>query len=217
MPPESPTPKSQRPPLGSHRAPATTIAPDKTDAQLRAEADIAIAREKPRADLADTIHEAHVAKELDALAGTDLDFDIERLITDGSISKKGIPVLRGKHPIFCDMHTLTTEEDILLERLIVQGLGPNLVGREYTRARGLATMAMAITRFNREKFHNPDPRGERDEAWETLWNRKLMLFLKLLKADSSVTEALALIYQNLENADLLGEDVSKKSEPQPEA
>jgi hypothetical protein len=149
------------------------------------------------------------------LAGIDLDFDIEALITDGAIAKENILLIPGPKPLYCDMHTLTKGEDLLAERLIVECLGLRTMGREHSQARGTAMIAMAITRFNNTKYPNPDPLGERDAAWQAMLQEKVKLFKSLIKASAQVSEALALIYQNLGHAEMLNEDTKKKS-PSPQ-
>ncbi len=217
MPPDK-TPKTGpgqvRPAVGTTRRGG--VAPGKTDAEILKEIQEAEAAEAGKTQRADKAHDDNLQDEFNELAGSDLDFDIEALITDGSISKQNIKLLDKPKPLYCDMHTLSTEEDLLVERLIVETLSVRTLGREHTRARGTGIMAMAITRFNNARYPNPDPTGERDEVWEERWQGKLKLFKTLLKANSSVTEGLAIIYQNLGSADLMDEDTKKKS-PDPQS
>lgn len=216
MPPTPPAPRAGARPQG----PRSAVAGGKSDAELLEEARRAEAGESGKTAAADQAHEANLRGELEALAGTDLDFDVESLIQDGSISKTEIMLLpaRGTKPaLYCDMHTLSKEEDLLVERLVAEVCGLRTMGREYTQARGTAILAMAVTRFNNRPYPVPDYFGERDEAWMDKWAGKVELFKHLLKAQSQVSEGLAIIYQNLGAADLLKEDAKKKSSPQPQA
>ena len=212
MPPVPPR-NQPRPAVGSR----STLAPGKSDEELLQELKQAESAEAGKTARADQVHHESLQQDLNELAGMDLDFDVEMLLTDGSISKKNILLLEKPKALYCDMHTLTKGEDLLVERLIAEALGLRTMGREYTQARGTAIIAMAITRFNNAPYPNPDPLGVRDDAWQEKWDRKVSLFRTLIKSSTTVAEGLAIIYQNLGSPDTLDEDTKKKSPPPPTA
>jgi hypothetical protein len=111
------------------------------------------------------------------------------------------------------MHTLSTAEDALVDSLVEAVYGQLPATKPYYEIRNTAMLAMAITRCNSAPFEVPDPfqRDRKDEAWQALWNKKLSLYRDfLLKMDSDMADSLALIYRNLDKADLLIDEVARK-------
>lgn len=143
------------------------------------------------------------------VTGEDLDFDIEKFIVEGVVSKKNIKLVDG---VYIDMQTLTQKQQIVADRMVKGVVGSNPVrDLSFYDTMEVAVLAMAITRMNNQKFPMPDPTGPDKEAFKEALERKEFLFRKLLDSSTVMIQALSLTYGNLPFAEALSEDGQKKS------
>jgi hypothetical protein len=143
--------------------------------------------------------------------GLDVPFDVKKIITTGSVERRGMQV--GDN-LYLDMHTLTKMEDIMAERLVEELIGPMALTKSYLESKFTATLAMAITRVNSELFpapsYKPEDRGT--DPWREAWEKKKNLFEMLLNMRPDDVDNISLIYTKLDRMDMLNkEDEAKKS------
>jgi hypothetical protein len=74
-----------------------------------------------------------------------------------------------------------------------------------------AILAISITRLNNQHFPIPDPYKRNDKDAVEALARKRQLFESLLDSNEELIRALSLIYGNLPLAQVLTEEVQKKS------
>jgi hypothetical protein len=169
------------------------------------------AANKPLEDSFDALIQSKEAKDTRDAMGMDIEFDIDSLILQGSIERKGIFLAKG-FPYF-DMHTLTKEEDMLAEEFVQEIIGNTIkVDKVYYEKKEVAVLAMAITRMNNARFPKPDKRSMDEKLYNYCIEKKKLLMSTLTVSQNNTVSALSLIYSNLALADVLSDEAKKKSE-----
>jgi hypothetical protein len=169
-------------------------------------------------------------KEVRQALGLDIEFDVSKIITQGIIEKRGIKIIEpieaadgnpGSPGLWLDMHTLSKEEDIMSEQLVMnayEALGGGIkLSKPYYEAKATAMLAMAITRFNNKLFPVPptDPAKRKSPEFETAWKGKQELFNIILSFPSHLADNLSFVYVNLSKADVLVEGADQKKSSRP--
>jgi hypothetical protein len=149
-------------------------------------------------------------KAMDEATGRDLDFDIKAFITEGSISKKNIPVIPGK--TYVDMHSLSNKEMIIVAEMLRE-VAPSLKPEtpEYEALRETIVITMAVTRVNNMEIPIVAKiASARNEVDKANYEKKKVFLNTLLDADDIMIRAFAMLYNTLSVADVLKETVRKK-------
>jgi hypothetical protein len=146
--------------------------------------------------------------------GLDIPFDVKTLLTRGVVEKRGIKIADD---FFIDMHTLSKAEDVLAERLVEQFYGPMQLTKSYLEAKMTATLAIAITRINKDRFPVPDldPAKRHTEEWKNDWDLKMGLMKALNGMPSGDVDTLGVVYSNLDKADVLIEEEARPKSSRP--
>jgi len=146
--------------------------------------------------------------------GLDIPFDVKELLTRGVVEQRGLKI---GEDFFCDMHTLTKAEDIMAERLVEEHHGPMQLTKSYLEAKLVATLAISITRINKERFPVPstDPAERKSPGWVHDWSLKQALMRSLMQMPSGDADLIAMIYANLDHADVLIDESARKKSTRP--
>lgn len=209
--------------------PQPPVVNSKTDDQLKAEIDQLRAQSAGEVDEFQAVQSEMETKQLRENLGLDLDFDIEKFITEGVVEKKGIKLFDG---VYADMHTLTKSEDFLCDEITTGVLkdvakqAANQSGEKYDeksgvprddtyfRTRSLATAAMAITRLNNKLY--PSPGDFRTPDKDKLALKKSLLEY-LVRLPNKKADWVLVIYSNLEIVDILTGQVPDVGSPEADA
>ncbi len=147
------------------------------------------------------------ADEKKDITGEDIDFDLEKFITEGVVFRKNIRLVEG---VYVDMQTLTQRQQVLADRMVRSYLGSNPPrDLPYFDVMEAAVLAVAVTRMNNQHF--PIPGKTNSEEDRLAAERKTYLFEKFLDAPVAMIQALSFIYGNLPLRQALSEDGTKKS------
>jgi hypothetical protein len=155
------------------------------------------------------------------LAGLDIPFDVEKLITEGIIEKRGLELVKGK--IWGDMHSLSTPEEIVAKLLVDKLLGDQenrrkASGIDIMEIQAKASLAMGITRLNDRSFEFPidlmEIENRETTDFKKCFDDKLELLVILIRFPVRWTNDMIVIHRGLEYLDKLeaqGEETQKKS------
>lgn len=183
---------------------------------LRKQTDELRKKESEKEKLIQETSELAEAKSVREALGLDLEFDVDKLIRQGVIEKKGIKVpITNDLNLYVDMHTLTKPEEAMVDQMVIEVFGVMPTSRSYYEVRSAAIAAMSVTRCNNTNFPVPDPfqRDRQNKEWKNAWERKMAFYRDfMLKVDSDTVETILFIYRNLDGADpLINEEAKKKS------
>lgn len=198
--------------------PLTPPSPVNDNPSLRKEIEEMERRNAASREQAGSIMQEIEDKETRQALGLDIEFDVSKIITQGIIEKRGIKVMEG---LWLDMHTLTKEEDIMSEQLVMnayEALGGGIkLSKPYYEAKATAMLAMAITRFNNKLFPVPpaNPAKLKSPEFEAAWKGKQELFGIILSFPSNLVDNLSFVYVNLSKADVLVEGADQKKSSRP--
>ena len=158
--------------------------------------------------------EKNESAEMRLALGLDIPFNVKELLTRGVVEQRGLKI---GEDFFCDMHTLTKAEDIMAERLVEEHHGPMQISKSYLEAKLVATLAIAITRINKERFPVPstDPAERKTEEWIHAWGLKQALMRSLMNMPSGDADLISMVYANLDHADVLIEENARKKSTRP--
>lgn len=198
--------------------PTQPVAPTGSPSELRQQVEEMERRNSAQRAEAGAIMQEIEDKELRQALGLDIEFDVSKLITQGIVEKRGLKIMDG---LWLDMHTLTKEEDIMSEQLVMsvyETLGGGIkLSKPYYEAKATAMLAMAITRCNNKLFPVPpaDPAKRKSPEFESAWKGKQELFGIILSFPSHLVDNLSFVYVNLERADVLVEGAEQKKSGRP--
>jgi len=151
------------------------------------------------------------------MSGKDLDFDIASFVAYGKIKKENLLVIPG---MYVDMQSLSQRDRIVADLLVKSKFG-NLTATDnvYNSALESAILAMSVTRINNKSFPLPsmDQQSKDPKVYAQYFSDKVLLFDKILDSNEKLVQFLSVLYNQLENADVLkefkeGVDVGKKSD-----
>lgn len=168
----------------------------------------------PKEKLIAEAMEKSETEEMRRAIGLDIPFNVRQLLTRGVVEQVGMKVADN---MFVDMHTLSKAEDILAERLVEALNGPMPLSKAYVEAKLVATLAMAITRINRDRFPVPDLDMDKrnTDAWKADWELKIALAKMLMAMTPGDIDGLGVIYANLDKMDVLLEEEARKKSGRP--
>ncbi len=189
--------------------------PQPTEAEMKAQMAMLRANQAPEVAALEGAAADLEAKHVREGLGLDLDFDVDKLIMEGIVEKKGLKLMNG---LRVDIHTLNKSEgllvdditDAILSKMDAKG-DPIPVKRDelFFKTRSVTTLAMAITRCNNSVY--PSPGDFRNPKVEEI-KKKMALIEQLIRFPEDMIDRWIYIYVHLEIADILTGEVLEKKE-----